>query len=154
VLIDDYEPAANFISARRVDVDATPERLWEVLPELPALLRASRWAPLAAVPMWVASRIRRETRSERAGFAVDRIDPGSEVVLIGHHRLADYATNLYVERVGADRSRLHNVTRARFKTTGLGPLYLAGVRVFHDQYIDWMLRALKRRAETNRTARV
>jgi hypothetical protein len=154
VLVDAFEPAANFVSARQVEVDATPERLWEVLPELPELLRTSRWAPLAAVPMWVASRMRQESASERAGFAVGRIDPGKEVVLVGHHRLADYATNLYVEPVGTDRSRLHNVTRARFKTAGLGHVYLAGVHVFHDRYIDWMLRALKRRAETNREAGV
>src|SRR5712691_3490953 len=87
-------------------------------------------------------------------FSVDRVDPGREVVLIGHHRMADFATNFYVEPTGDGRSRLHNVTRARFRTSGLGHLYLARVHVFHNPYVDWMLRALRRLAETKRDAAV
>jgi len=60
VLVDAYEPHANFISARRVEVAAPAERLWDVLPELPAVLRNSRWAAVAAVPLWVASVVRGE----------------------------------------------------------------------------------------------
>ena len=90
-------------------------------------------------PAWVASLV----RGERA-----QGDEGREVVLTGRHRLADFATSLYVEPIGPGRSRLHNVTRARFKTSITGRLYLAGVHLFHDVYIDWMLRARRRRAET------
>lgn len=154
MLIDAYEPDANFISARQVEVAAPAARLWDVLPELPAVLRRSRWAAVAAVPLWVASVIRGERGMGNNAFAFDRIDPGREVVLVGHHRFADFATNFYVEPVGADRSRLHNVTRAKFKTAAIGRLYLAGVRVFHDPYVDWWLRSLKRLAERDRTAAV
>ena len=150
MIIDDYVRDANFVSARDVEVDATPERLWDVLPELPALVRRSRWAPMAAVPLWVASVVRHDRLSAREAFSVDRVDPGKEIVLVGHHRMAQFATSLYIEPIIDGRSRLHNVTRAKFQTAGLGRLYLAGVRVFHDIYIDWMLRALKREAETER----
>jgi hypothetical protein len=152
VLIDAYEPDANFVSARQVEVAVPAERLWDVLPELPAVLRNSRWAAVAAVPLWVASVVRGERGLGHNAFTFDRIDQGREVVLVGHHRFADFATNFYVEPIGADRSRLHNVTRARFKTVVIGRLYLAGVRVFHDPYVDWWLRSLKRLAERDRTA--
>jgi len=148
VIVDGYVQEANFVSTRQIEVDATPERVWEVLPELPAVLKNSRWAAVAVVPLWVASVIRRERGSSSGVFSVDGVDPGREIVLLGHHRLADFATNLYVEPMSANRSRLHNVTRARFKTAGLGRLYLTGVRVFHDVYVDWMLRTLRRLAET------
>ena len=154
MLVDSYEPHANFISARQAEVGAPAERLWDVLPELPAVLRNSRWAAVAAVPLWVASVVRGERGLGHNAFSFDRIDPGREVVLVGHHRFADFATNFYVEPISADRSRLHNVTRARFKTAAIGRLYLAGVRVFHDPYVDWWLRSLKRLAERDRTAAV
>ena len=154
MLIDAYEPDANFISARQVEVASRAERLWDVLPELPAVLRNSRWAAVAAVPLWVASVVRGERGLGNNAFSFDRIDPGREVVLVGHHRFADFATNFYVEPVGADRSRLHNVTRAKFKTDAIGRLYLAGVRVFHNPYVDWWLRSLKRLAEREQPAAV
>jgi hypothetical protein len=81
-------------------------------------------------------------------FSVDRVDPGREVVLVGRHRMAEFATNFYIEPMGSDRSRLYNVTRATFRTTGLGRVYLAGVRAFHNLYVDRWLQALKRRAES------
>ena len=152
MLIDAYEPDANFISARQVEVAARAEGLWDVLPELPAVLRNSRWATVAAVPLWVASVVRGERGLGNNAFSFDRIDPGREVVLVGHHRFADFATNFYVEPIGADRSRLHNVTRAKFKTDAIGRLYLAGVRVFHNPYVDWWLRSLKRLAEREQAA--
>jgi hypothetical protein len=80
-------------------------------------------------------------------FSVDRVDAGREVVLVGRHRMAEFATNFYIEPMGGGRSRLHNVTRAKFRTTAVGRLYLAGVHVFHGVYVDSWLRALKRRAE-------
>jgi hypothetical protein len=80
-------------------------------------------------------------------FSVDRVDPGREVVLVGRHRMAEFATNFYIEPIGGGRSRLYNVTRATFMTTGLGRIYLAGVRVFHNLYVDRWLQALKGRAE-------
>ncbi len=171
MIVDAYQPDANFISARLIDIAAAPERVWEVLPELPVALRNSRWAAVAAVPLLTASVVRgqpglgdvefgrspwtfREGAVLGGAFEVDRIDTGREVVLIGHHRMADFATNFYVEPTGDGRSRLHNVTRARFRTSGLGHLYLAGVHVFHNPYVDWMLRALRRLAETKRDAAV
>lgn len=164
MIIDSCQPDANFVSARHLDVGAEADRVWQVLPQLPVVLRESRWAPVAALPLWVASVLRgdrgrgdndfgRRPWTLREGVAlasalhVGRVDEGTEVVLLGQHRFANYATNFYVESLGPRRSRLHNVTRARFKTDGLGRLYLSGVRVFHNLYIDWMLRRLRRLAE-------
>jgi hypothetical protein len=164
MIIDAYEPDANFISARQVEVAAAPERVWEVLPELPMALRGSLFAKVGAVPLLVASLLRGERGrgvvdfgrtpwTFREGvilagvFSVDRVDPGREVVLVGRHRMAEFATNFYIDPMGSDRSRLSNVTRAKFRTTGAGRIYLAGVHVFHNLYVDQWLRALKRRAE-------
>jgi len=164
VIVDAYQPDANFISARHLEIEAAPERVWQVLPELPVLLRNSAWAKAAALPLLVAALLRgergsgavdfgrrqwtyREGEVLAGAFKVDRVDPGKEVVLIGHHRMADYATNFYIEPIRTDRSRLHNVTRATFRTAGLGRVYLAGVHVFHGVYVDSWLRALKRHAE-------
>jgi hypothetical protein len=165
MIVDAYQPHANFISARRMEVAAAPERVWEVLPELPVALKGSLFAKVGAVPLLLASVL----RGEHAGgvvdfgrtpwtfregvvlagvFSVDRVDPGREVVLVGRHRMAEFATNFYIEPMGSDRSRLYNVTRATFRTTGLGRVYLAGVRAFHNLYVDRWLQALKRRAES------
>jgi hypothetical protein len=165
VIVDAYQPDANFVSARQVEVGATPERVWVVLPELPVALRSSLLARVGAVPLMFASVLRgehgrgvvefgRTPWTFREGvvlagvFSVDRVDPGREVVLVGRHRMAEFATNFYIEPMGGARSRLYNVTRAKFRTTGLGRIYLAGVRVFHNLYVDRWLRALKRRAES------
>ena len=164
MIVDTYHPDANFISARRVEVAAAPERVWAVLPDLPVALRASPLAKVGAVPLLLASLLRgehgrgvvdfgrtpwtfREGVVLAGAFSVDRVDPGREVVLVGHHLMAEYATNFYIEPMGSDRSRLYNVTRATFRTTGLGRIYLAGVRVFHNLYVDRWLQALKGRAE-------
>jgi hypothetical protein len=165
VIVDAYQPDANFVSARSIEVAAAPERMWEVLPELPVALRGSPLAKVGAVPLLLASLLRgehgrgavdfgRTPWTFREGvvlaglFSVDRVDPGREVVLVGRHRMADYATNFYIEPMGNGQSRLYNVTRAKFRTTGLGRIYLAGVRVFHNLYVDRWLRTLKRRAES------
>lgn len=165
MIVDSYESDANFVSARHLDVGSPTRRLWQALPQLPVALRTSRLAPIAAVPLWVASLLRgdahrsdidfgrrpwtlREGAVLASAFSVGRVDEGKEVVLIGHHRFADFATSFYIESLGAQSSRLHNVTRAEFKTDGLGRLYLAGVRVFHDIYMDWMLRRVRRLAES------
>jgi hypothetical protein len=164
MIVDAYHPDANFVSARQVEVAAAPERVWEVLPELPVVLRGSLFAKVGAVPLLLASMLRgehgrgavefgRTPWTFREGvvlagvFSVDRVDPGREVVLVGRHRMAEFATNFYIEPMAGDRSRLYNVTRAKFRTTGLGRIYLAGVRVFHNLYVDRWLQALKRRAE-------
>jgi hypothetical protein len=164
MIVDAYQPDANFISARRIEVGAAPERVWEVLPDLPVALRGSLFARVGAVPLLLASLLRgehgrgvvdfgrtpwilREGVVLAGAFSVDRVDAGREVVLVGRHRMAEFATNFYIEPMGGGRSRLHNVTRAKFRTTAVGRLYLAGVHVFHGVYVDSWLRALKRRAE-------
>jgi hypothetical protein len=169
LLIDAYQPDANFVSARRIEVATSPERLWEVLPELPVALRNTRWGSVGAIPLGVAALVRREhgitdndfgrgpwTLREGAvlsrAFTIDRVDPGRELVLVGRHSLADFGTNFYVESIGFNRSRLTNITRARFKTSVAGRVYLIGVHVFHNLYMDWMLRALRRRAEMEKSA--
>jgi hypothetical protein len=150
LLVDAYEPDANFVSARSIEVAAPPELVWAALPDLPAALRRSRWATLGGVPLWIASMIRGERgighHDVASRFKIDRIDEGREVVLTGRHSLADFATNFYVESIGNNRSRLTNVTRARFKTSVVGRVYLTGVHVFHNLYMDWMLRELRRQA--------
>jgi hypothetical protein len=164
MIVDAYQPDANFISARRIEVGAAPERVWEVLPDLPVALRGSLFARVGAVPLLLASLLRgehgrgvvdfgrtpwtfREGVVLAGAFSVDRVDPGREVVFVGRHRMAEFATNFYIEPMGGGRSRLYNVTRAKFRTTVLGRIYLAGVHVFHNLYVDRWLRALKRRAE-------
>jgi hypothetical protein len=165
MIIDSYQPDANFVSAQQLVVRAPSQRLWEVLPQLPVALTDSRFAPIAALPLWVASVVRGEPRLQdidlgrqpwtlREGavlggaISVDRVDEGKEVVLLGHHRFADFATSFYIESLGVQLSRLHSITRANFKTEGLGHLYLAGVHVFHNVYVDWMLRRLRHLAES------
>ena len=152
MLVDAYQPDANFVSSRSTEAAAPAELVWAVLPDLPAALRRLRWPTLGGVPLWIASVIRGEREIVHADvasrFKIDRIDEGREIVLTGHHSLADFATNLYVESVGKNRSRLTNVTRATFKTSVTGRVYLTGVRVFHNLYIDWMLKELRSRAET------
>jgi hypothetical protein len=165
MIIDSYQPDANFISAQELKVSAPSGRLWELLPQLPVALANSRLAPFAALPLWVASVVRADRRLKDSGLdrqpwtlregtelagtmSVGRVDEGKELVLLGHHRFADFATSFYIESLGVRLSRLHSVTRAKFKTEGLGRLYLAGVRVFHNIYVGWMLRSLRHLAES------
>ena len=148
MIVDAYHPDANFVSSRRLIVHAAPERVWRALPDLPATLRQSRWAIVAGLPLRVASAMRGEGGLGSAPVSIDRVEEGREVVLVGHHRFADFATNIYVESLGDERTAIHNVTRAKFKTRGRGLLYLAGVHVFHNLYVDWGLRRLRALAES------
>ena len=172
MLIDGYVRSANFTSARQLDIAAPPDRVWHAVSELPVLLRRSWLAVPAALPLILASLLRRDMRrgdirfgrkpwslhegeilsgrpsaGRLAALQVAQIDEGREAVLVGHHRFADYATSFYVEPLGGARSRIHNVTRASFNTAGLGSLYLIGVRMLHNVYVDWMLRRIRNRAE-------
>lgn len=45
------------------------------------------------------------------------------------------------------RTAIHHVTRACVARAGLGPLYLIGVHLFHDLYVEWALARLKGAAE-------
>ena len=147
MLIDRYHRDANFVSERHLIVRAAPERVWQALPELPAALRRSRLVAVASIPLRVASALRGKKGREDEALSVDRVEEGRELVLVGHHRFADYATNVYIEALGDGRSAIRNVTRAKFSKSGLGLIYLAGVSTFHNLYIDWGLRRLRRLAE-------
>jgi len=177
MLIDAFEPHANFVSARSVAIAAPSRRVWEALPMLPVALRRSRVAAVAALPLLAASLLRGDllrgtlpfgaapwvlregevllgSRRDLEGDAVHStvlvvgpIDAGHEVVLLGRHRFASFATCFVVDPVNSRRSRTDNVTRATFTSGTVGTLYTAGVRVFHDAYTDWMLRTLRGLAE-------
>ena len=154
MLIDGFEGGANFVSKRALIVAAPAGRVWEVLPQLPVALRHSRLAALAVGPLLVAAALRRDMSWGDRSFGTRawRLREGMvlirEVVLLGRHRFASYASCFTVTALSRRRSRAANVTRATFVSEGLGSLYLAGVRVFHDPYTDWMLRVLKHLAES------
>jgi hypothetical protein len=166
MLIDAYEPGANFVSSRSLRVNAPAARVWAVLPQLPVALRRSLVAPIAALPLALASLLRGDLRPGdlRFGAHAWRLDAGAvlaprllrvgpvragkEVVLLGQHRYATYATSFAVDAAGRGRSRVRNITRASFAAGTLGAVYITGVRVFRDPYTDWMLRCIKRLAET------
>src|SRR5260370_8584617 len=100
-------------------------------------LRSSLLAKVGAVPLMFASVLRGERGRGVVEFGrtpwtfregvvlagtvlVDRVDPGREVVLVGRHLMAEFATNFYIEPMGGGRSRRYNVTRAKSRTTGRG----------------------------------
>src|SRR5216684_5035185 len=102
MLIDAYQPGANFVSSRGIEVAAAPERVWEVLLELPVALGNTRWASVGALPLGVAAIVRREHGLTDNGFGrgpwalregaalsrtftVGPVDPGREHELVRSH---------------------------------------------------------------------
>jgi hypothetical protein len=165
MLVDDFLVGANYVNAHSADIDAGVAAVWAALRDLPMALARPRWVALPlALPLLLAAAVRGDfspaslrlgsarldlRKGERigGGFKVIDVVEEKEVLLQGRHRYADYVTNVYLEPRGRQRTRVRNVTRATFKTAGLGGVYLAGVHVFHDIYIDWMLHRLKQLAE-------
>lgn len=157
-LVDD----ANYQNVHSVTVNVHAGRVWSA-----AERAASDFSMggVAAIPLAAAAlmrgespRLRRGRRGLRfevgdrvgtggSGFEVAHVRPGREVVLTGRHRYAEFATNLYLEPLDGDHTRLWNVTRARFRTAGIGRVYRLGVGVFHDLYVEGALRRIKRLAE-------
>ena len=168
MLIDEYLPAANFVRHVSVEVDADPEHLWEVLPDLPALFASSRAADWL---LQLAARMRRDRGSgvgaparselrEGAGVPIPErygttpatvvaLDEGREVVCEGSHRFAKFFSNVYLERLPHGRTRVVNVTRANFRKTFTGRVYLLGVRVLHTPLVRIALRRFKEASESH-----
>jgi len=163
-------PGVNFVSIHRVDVNASAAHVWDVLPTLPiALTRITPSAVALGLPLLLAAALRRDLRlsdlrvrprplrlepgrplldgTRPNVFDVTSVDHQRELVVRGRHRYADYVTNLYLEPVDSGSTRVYNAAWARFSRRGLGLLYLGGVHVFHDVYINWALACLKSLAE-------
>jgi len=137
--IDEHVSDPNFVNAHAILVDAPQQRVWDVARSFldninPGLLGKLGLAAASIVRMGPAT------------VSVSLVDEPNELILTGRHRFADFATNLRLEPEG-DKTRLYNVTRARFRTTPIGRVYLAGVHLFHDAYIDRALKRIKALAE-------
>jgi hypothetical protein len=168
MFVDGYVPGANFVNAHVAEVKREPGEVWAVIPE--AIARFSSAGPMKFLRCAAtAARFeggchgKREPEpptireGEAVGpcrdpdlFLIERIDEGREVVLTGFHRYASYATNLYLEPVSPELTRVYNVTRARFfDGTSLGRTYFRAVRLFHDTLVEVGLRRFKLSAESS-----
>jgi hypothetical protein len=66
LLVDAYEPNANFVSARSIEVEAPPQRIRKVLPELPVALGETRWASVMFHNLymeWMLRELRRQAET-------------------------------------------------------------------------------------------
>lgn len=162
--IDGFVPDANFENIHVMVVRANGARTWQAARRFIAGMRPRG---VAALPLLAASVLRGDIKlkrrsgepvrlraGERIGdpaggvvLAVSHLDDEREIVVTGRHRFAEFATNLYVEPLGETRSRVYNVTRARFRSSPLARSYLFGVNLFHDAYVAGALRRIKRIAE-------
>lgn len=165
MLVDRYLPDCNFINLHALDVEAGATALWAALPS--AARRLMRPRGVATVPLRLAALMRGDLAVRRRpgepptlregevigdpfsrnSLVIERVDEGREIVIKGSHRYADYVTNIYLEPLASGRTRIYNVTRAGFSRSLPGRLYLLGVRVFHDPYIEQALARLKRFVE-------
>ncbi len=173
MLIDQWVPAANFVNAHRLVVDAPPAEVWQAVTEAPAsigptgaagamaslvllvatLARGEGWRRASFDRAWSRGCDRGDSLGDpsgtcEAGLSVVDVDEGREMVLAGAHAYAAYATNFFLEALPDDRTRVHNVTRAKFLNTIPARLYFAGVRVFHDPMMAWTLARLRHVAES------
>jgi len=110
----------SFIDEHSVEVDASPERAWEVV----------------------------RTRAPQSGFRVAREEPGSSFVLEGQHPFSRYRLSFYIDPLGAERVRLRARTDAVFPGPH-GTAYRALVigTGAHKLIVRRMLRQVKRAAE-------
>jgi hypothetical protein len=141
--IEAFVAHPNFYNAHAVDVAAGADRTWRAVRTVAGDLRPR--GP-AAVPLALASLLRRDVR-DGVPLTIAHMDEEREIVITGHHRFADFATNIYLEPLPDDRTRIYNVTRARFAGGAIGWVYRRGVDVFHDAYVAAVLRRIKRLAE-------
>jgi hypothetical protein len=144
--------ALPFVDEHGVEVEASPEVVWEALcrvaegsfasplaARVAGLLGCEPSTPSGPRPLAEGSAI--------PGFVVARAAPGSELALAGRHRYSEYAL---VFRLGSEGSgtRLRAETRAQFPG-GAGRLYRAAVIGTRGHILVTMrlLEAAKRRAE-------
>ena len=173
MLIDRWVPGANFVNEHRIDVGAPPSAVWGVVCEAPASIRPTgaagavaklllRGAALARGDWWRRASFNWAWSTDRgvgeelgdligtpaAGLRVVEVEEGREVVLAGAHAYAAYATNFFLEALPRGRTRVHNVSRAKFMSTIAARAYFQGVRLFHDPLVAGALRKLQRLAES------
>ena len=166
MLIDALVPDQNFLNIHVGEARAPADKVWASAARLVADLvprAGGRSLRISDVPLAAAAIMRgdlgrraktvwsfREGErigSDHAWVRIERIDEGREIVLTGAHRYASFAANLFLEPIDERRTRLWNVTRARFSTTLPGRVYRRGVDVFHDLYIRRTLRIIMEGAE-------
>jgi len=146
-------PDANYLNVHSITIVAEPAEVWSALLELPSALRHSPVARVITIPLLVAAIFRRDFRRIQGPWlALRPVREEREALVQGQHRYASFAANVCLEPDGPARTRVYNVTRARFSRSGLGSIYLLGVHLFHDLYIEWLLHALKQAVEADKTA--
>jgi hypothetical protein len=147
----DFE-ALPFVDEHGVEVEASPEAVWEGLCRV---AEGSFASPIAArvagilgcEPSTALGPRPLEEGSSIPGFVVARAEPGSELALAGRHRYSEYALVFRLSTEGAG-TRLRAETRARFPG-GTGRIYRAAVIGTRGHILVTMrlLEAAKRRAE-------
>ncbi len=172
LLIDEYVPGCEFVNAHAVVIGRGADLVWAALPDA---LQAIAPHGVLRLPLWIAAAVRREVplrrcfappgafslregatvglpgHASRHAVVIDKVAEGREFVAIGRHRYSDYVTNIYLERVGVDQTRVYNVTRANFGRSPFGRFYFFGVRIFHDPIVEWGLRRFRRFVEARAT---
>ena len=157
MLIDGYLPECDYVNAHAVDINTSPARIWETLPNVLASVFTS---PVSRIPLTLAALVRLERprtgparrspalkEGELVGpFRVDQIDEGREVAFTGSHRYSNYVANLYLEPLADERTRLYMVTKANFPGL-VSRLYFVAVRLFHDPLVEGALRRAKHQIE-------
>ncbi|POX55977.1 hypothetical protein C3489_07400 [Streptomyces sp. Ru71] len=97
--------ALPFVDEHTVLVAAEPDAVWRGLREVvDRSFTRERWAVV----------VRLLGCADRSGFRVAGVDPGRELALVGRHRFSSYALVFRLDAVGAERTRVRAVTRARF----------------------------------------
>ncbi len=141
-----------FVDEHGVEIEATPEVVWESLCRVAegsfSSPLAGRGARLLGCEPVAASGPRPLAEgSTIPGFAVARAEPDVELALVGRHRYSEYALVFHLVGDSAG-TRLRAETRARFPGTA-GRLYRAAVIGTRGHVLVTMrlLAAVKRRGE-------
>ena len=144
--------ALPFVDEHGVEVEASPEAVWEALCRVAegsfSSAATGRFARLLGCESTAASGPRPLAEgSTIPGFAVARAEPGSELALVGRHRYSEYALVFHLDG-GEGATRLRAETRAVFPGAS-GRLYRAAVigTRGHVLVTVRLLTAVKRRAE-------